>query len=233
MEERRTHLPDREFRMSDKMPAASGEPATTPTDAPAAPAGEQTSAPSATDTGAGEGKDWQAEAEKWKALARKHEDRWKEAEPAVARLAQIEAEQMTEAQKAEAAREAAEQRAAALLQRTAKAEAKTLAADFADPEDALVFLGDVTRFASESGDIDADAIRSELSDLLARKPHLAKAAQTPKAPPANPAQGTTDAVPSDKGPLLTRDDISRLSKAGDFAAIEKARAEGRIDYSKR
>jgi hypothetical protein len=220
--------------MSDKMPAASGEPATTPTDAPAAPAGEQTPAPSATDTGAGEGKDWQAEAEKWKALARKHEDRWKnEGAPAVERVSKIEAESMTEAQRAEAARLAAEERAAALLQRTAKAEAKTLAADFADPEDALVFLGDVTRFASESGDIDADAIRSELSDLLARKPHLAKTAPTPKAPPVNPAQGTTDAVPSDKGPLLTRDDISRLSKAGDFAAIEKARAEGRIDYSKR
>ena len=32
--------------------------------------------------------DWQAEAEKWKALARKHEDRWKDAEP---RLSQYDA----------------------------------------------------------------------------------------------------------------------------------------------
>lgn len=214
---------------------ASGEPATPPTDAPAAPAGEQPQGtPSATDKGASEGeKDWQAEAAKWKALARKHEDKWKEAEPAVQRLAQIEAEQMTEAQRAEAAAQAAQERADALLKRAATAEARSLAADFADPEDALVFLGDVTRFASESGDIDTDAIRSELADLITRKPHLGKAAQGPKAPPANPAQGTTDAVPSSKGPTLSRDDISRLSKAGDFAAIEKARAEGRIDYSKR
>jgi hypothetical protein len=222
--------------MSDKMPAATpGEPATpAPSDAPAAPpAGEPSGAPSATDKGADEGKDWQAEAEKWKALARKHEDKWKEAEPSVQRLAQIEAEQMTEAQRAEAAAKAAQDRADALLQRAAKAEAKSLAADFADPEDALVFLGDVTRFASDSGDIDADAIRSELSDLLARKPHLAKGTPAPTPPPVNPAQGTAERAPDPRGPLLTRDDISRLSKAGDFAAIEKARSEGRIDYSKR
>lgn len=221
--------------MSDTMPAASGEPATTPSDAPAAPAGEpSTGTTSATGTGAPEGKDWQAEAEKWKALSRKNEDRWKtEGAPAVERLAKIEAEQMTEAQRAEAAAQAATARADALLQRAAKAEAKSLASDFADPEDALVFLGDVTRFASDSGDIDADALRSELSDLLARKPHLAKSAQTPKAPAPNEAQGTTERAPDPRGPVLTRADIERLSKAGDIDAIEKARAEGRIDYSKR
>lgn len=221
--------------MSDTSAAPAAAPASAP-EAPAAPpAGEPQGTPPASPpaTGTEAPKDWQAEAEKWKALARKHEDRWKnEGAPAVERVSKIEAEQMTEAQRAEAAREAAEARAAALLQRTAKAEAKALASDFADPDDALVFLGDVTRFADEAGDINTEAMRAELSELLARKPHLAKGAALPTPPPPNPAQGGEKA-PGGKGPTLSRADIAALAKKGDFDAIAKAQAEGRITYSKR
>lgn len=69
-----------------------------------------------------------------------------------------------------------------------------MAADgFADPEDAAAFL-DLSKYAKD-GDIDTSAIKADLGDLLARKPHLGK---TPiSRPPApNPAQGAGEASAS-------------------------------------
>jgi hypothetical protein len=98
---------------------------------------------------------------------------------------------------ADIAQEAAsnsEKRAAALVDRAVRAEIKAMAADgFADPEDAAAFL-DLSKYAKD-GDIDTSAIKADLGDLLARKPHLGK---TPiSRPPApNPAQGAGEASAS-------------------------------------
>jgi len=86
------------------------------------PTGETTSATPATpDTGE---KDWAAEAEKWKALARKHEIDAKAGKSATAKLAEIEEATKTEGQKtaerlAAAEKDAAEARAEALRLRVA------------------------------------------------------------------------------------------------------------------
>lgn len=62
----------------------------------------------------GDKKDWEAEAEKWKALARKHEDRAKENHEKVKAFDKIQEENMTDAEKAKARAEKAEEEASQL-----------------------------------------------------------------------------------------------------------------------
>lgn len=94
----------------------------------------------------------------------------------------------------------AEERAQALLSRTVKAEVKALASEgFADPEDAAAFL-DLSKYADGDGDVDSASIKSDLADLLARKPHLGKLPAT-RVPAPNPAQGA-----SGSGAPSTEDD---------------------------
>ena len=74
------------------------------------PAGE-----SAGESGEGKSteKDWQAEAEKWRALARKHEDRAKANSSAADKLAELENASKSDLEKAQIAAHAAEERAKA------------------------------------------------------------------------------------------------------------------------
>jgi hypothetical protein len=65
------------------------------------------------------------------------------------------------------------------------------AAEFADPEDAHAFL-DLNSYVDDDGDVDTAAIQQDLKDLLKRKPHLAKPADTsPRAPKADRTQGSS------------------------------------------
>ncbi|WPO74024.1 hypothetical protein [Streptomyces sp. KN37] len=86
----------------------------------------------------------------------------------------------------------AEQRIQSFRQRAVRSEVKALAAaEFADPEDAHVFL-DLTSYVDDDGDVDTAAIQQDLKDLLKRKPHLAKPADTsPRAPKADRTQGSS------------------------------------------
>lgn len=66
------------------------------------------------------------------------------------------------------------------------------ASDFADPSDAVTAL-DPAKYLDASGQIDEDAIRADLADVLERKPHWRRADGAPPAPrvPApNPNQGS-------------------------------------------
>ena len=103
----------------------------------------------------------------------------------------------------ERAQEAAthsEARAQAFRDRAVKAEVKALAAsDFADPEDASAFL-DLGGYVNDDGDVDMDAIKSDLADLLDRKPHLAKSDRPGPKPDLSQGSGGNnrhDASPSD------------------------------------
>lgn len=110
------------------------------------------------------------------------------------RLQAIEDRDKTEVQRASERAEAAEKRAAAMAQRTVRAEVRALAAaTFADPSDAAAFL-DPTAFVDDDGDVDTKAVEKALADLLKRKPHLAKEA----APPSfdGGARRTADKPPS-------------------------------------
>jgi hypothetical protein len=135
--------------------------------------------------------------------------------------------QKTAEQKAQDALAAAEKRAESLIQRSVSAEIKALAADgFADPADAAVFLGDLTKYAS-GDDVDTASIKADLADLLARKPHLGKSPEN-RTPAPNPAQGTS-AGGSPTPSQLTETDVQRMYAAKDYDGIEKARQEGRLN----
>lgn len=105
-----------------------------------------------------------------------------------AKLAEIEAANQSEAEKLAAKAEAAEKRAAEAINRTAKAEVKALADGFADRDDAVLMLGDLSQYVKD-GDVDIEAIKTALADVLTKKPHLAKAPTGPKNPAPDPSQG--------------------------------------------
>ena len=96
------------------------------------------------------------------------------------REAEFEAEQKAQAIKDEAL--------AATKKRILSAEIRAAAAGkLADPDDAVAFI-DTTDFeVSDNGDVDRDAITEAISELLARKPHLA--ARSGTAVPPDPSQG--------------------------------------------
>lgn len=93
--------------------------------------------------------------------------------------------------------EKAEARAKAATARAVKAEVKALATEFADPTDTEM-LGDLSRYVDDSGEIDTEAIESDLAALLDRKPHLRKPAVEPerkKQPKPDPGQGARPEEP--------------------------------------
>lgn len=156
------------------VPTPPPAPAPVPSPPPAPATGAE---PPAADT---------AEAEKWKALARKHEQRAednlkvaKANEAAARELAEIKAAQQTEAEKLVAKAEAAERAAADLRTRVLRAEIKAAAGDFADPADAPLYL-DLAKYGD---DVDPDVIKADLAAVLAAKPHLAKPTTPPPPPP--------------------------------------------------
>jgi len=177
------------------------EPNDPPTDPPADPP-----KPTATDD-----KDWKAEAEKWKALSRKNEDQAKANADAAKRLAEIEAANQSEAEKLAAKADAAEKLAADLITRTAKAEVKALADGFADRDDAVLMLGDLSQYVKD-GDVDTDAIKTALADVLTKKPHLA-AVTGPRNPQPDGSQG--------RGGTSGPEDFSKADKATFEAELAK------------
>lgn len=161
------------------------------------------------------GKD--AEIAKWKAMARKHEATAKANSDAAKKLADIEESQKTETQKLADAKEAAERRAAAATERAVKAEVKALAAnDFADPSDAVDAVK-ASDYIDANGDVDVEAIRAKLTELLEAKPHWKRPA-APVAPPKpkpDPSQGPrTPAPPTDFRTASREDYEAQLAEIG-------------------
>jgi hypothetical protein len=82
-------------------------------------------------------------------------------------------------QKAQDREKAADDRAAAAVDRAVRAEVRAIATgEFADPTDAHLYLGDLSRFVDDKGDIDSKAIESALQEVEKSKPHLRAAART-------------------------------------------------------
>lgn len=139
-----------------------------------------------------------ADTEKWKALARKHEADAKANKAAAARLAEIEAAQQSDMEKAvAAARKETEDAVRSEVRRERVLDRiEVLAAkDFADPEDARLRLGQrADEFVGDDGTVDAKAIAAALADLLKNKPHLA-AAQPDGRPRGNADIGARDTAP--------------------------------------
>lgn len=155
-------------------PAATTTAPTAPTDG--TPAGESTT--TTTDTG-DEGTDLASEVEKWKNLARKHEDRAKQNAGAARELEQLRQQSMTDQEKAVAAArnegraEALREAAMALVD----AEVKIAANGRQTDVESLLEGLDRTRFIDDDGRPKTDAIKAWVEKV-------APAAETTGAPPA-------------------------------------------------
>lgn len=126
--------------------------------------------------------DWKAEAEKFKALARKHEDRAKQNAGAAKELETLRQQSMTEQEKA-VAQAAAEARSAAMVEFAAQlvdARFEAAAAGKLDHEQLAELLSNLDRgkFLAEDGTVDAERITAFV-DRLAPKPADTEPAETP------------------------------------------------------
>jgi hypothetical protein len=132
------------------------------------------------------------EIEKLRREAAKYRTKAGELEPLAKKARELEDAQKSEQERLAEQLTDAQQRVQAFRQRAVRAEVRALAAaEFADPEDAHAFL-DLEGFVSDDGDIDTDGIRDGLAELLKRKPHLAKQADSsPRAPKADRTQGSS------------------------------------------
>jgi hypothetical protein len=116
----------------------------------------------------------------------------KELEPLARKAKELEDAQKSEQERLAEQLKAAEERINTVRQRAVRSEVRALAAaEFADPDDAHAFLN-LDDFVDDEGDIDSDRIRDSLADLLKRKPHLAKPADTsPRRPAPDRTQGSS------------------------------------------
>jgi vacuolar-type H+-ATPase subunit I/STV1 len=107
-------------------------------------------------------------------------------------------------------------------ERILKAEVRASAAGkLSDPSDALRFI-DLSKFSvSEEGEVDADAISSAISELIASKPYLGAQGSTGNGVGITPPSGRRD---GDRPVQLTRADLKGMSPA----EIVKAQADGRL-----
>jgi hypothetical protein len=118
--------------------------------------------------------------------------KYQETKPLAQKAQELEDAKKSEQERLTEQLTAAEQRMQSFRQRAVRSEVKALAAaEFADPEDAHAFL-DLNSYVDDDGDVDTAAIQQDLKDLLKRKPHLAKPADTsPRAPKADRTQGSS------------------------------------------
>lgn len=100
--------------------------------------------------------------------------RLRELEPLAAKAKELEDAEKTETERLQARLTEREQEIASLRKRTVRSEVRALAAPtFADPTDPEALL-DLDGYVGDSGDINTDQIKTDLADLLERKPHLGK-----------------------------------------------------------
>lgn len=149
----------------------------------------------------GDGTDWKAEAEKYKALSRKHETRAKANAKAASELEQVKASQLSEQEKAvEAAR-----REGVDIGNKALVRAEVIAAaagKAADPSDVYALLLAQNRLADievSEGNVDTEAVTAAVDALLAEKKHLTAGVVSRDPdfgarPPAVPAQNPDAAM---------------------------------------
>lgn len=202
--------------MSEPAPTPPPAPAgdTPPTLAPTPPAPPPAPTPPTGDTPT----DWEAEAEKWKALARKHErgqldalglkskEELDQALAARAKLAEIEEQGKTEAQKALDAAAAAEARAT-------EAEQKLLRLEVAAAKG----------IPATEADLLTGATRAEMEAVADRLAGLIQPAAPPR--PTGSADGGPQGAPPNGVVQLTRADLKNMS-AAEIVAAGKA---GQLD----
>lgn len=76
---------------------------------------------------------------------------------------------------------------------------------------------------------DAAAITAAITSAVEANPRLGVAPAAPKAPAPNPAQGASAGTEGGAVSQLSEADVQRMYSAKEYGAIEKARAEGRLN----
>lgn len=156
--------------MSDAAPSDAPTP-DTPAPEPTPPA-QPTPDPTPDDTP--DDKDWKSEADKWRELARKHEDRAKANADAQKKLEQLQRQAMSDQERAVAeARDAG--RHEALMEvgsRLVDAELRVAAAGRLDDKQLGVLLQGVNRsvFLADDGTVDAKSIRTFIDGIAPKPP---------------------------------------------------------------
>jgi hypothetical protein len=149
--------------------------------------------------------DWQAEAEKWKALSRKNETEAKALRPAAQKLADLEESQKSELEKAQARADAAEARAA-------EKEAAALRAQVAldkklTPSQAKRLVGST----QEELEADADELLADLKSTA------------PGAAPSSEGQGKQGEPVGQTKQITSRDELKSMSREEQLAAYRDGR----------
>lgn len=117
--------------------------------------------------------------------------RLKELEPLAKKAQELEDAQKTETERLNDQLAAQRDKADKAVRAAVASKVEALARDFADPEDAVGSL-DLTAFVNENGEIDTDAIKEALVDLLKRKPHWARPDEGgPRRPAPDRTQGSS------------------------------------------
>lgn len=133
----------------------------------------------------------------------------KRADELARKVAEFEDRDKSELDKATERAERAGEAAAKAIARAVRAEVKAAAAAFADPDDAAAFL-DLTTYTSDDGEIDTEAISTDLEALLGRKPHLRRPAAEPekRKPKPDPGQGARPTDPPTDFRTASREDLA-------------------------
>jgi hypothetical protein len=147
--------------------------------------------PEGTETEPEDKTDWKAMARQWEARSKAHEKEVEKLRPKADRYQALEDESKTEIERVQAQLADVQKSLLASRDLTVRSRIEALAAnDFADPADAAAVL-DPHAYLTLEGQVNDTAIKQELANLLALKPHWRKTGTSGARPPAfNPAQGT-------------------------------------------
>lgn len=139
------------------------------------------------------------------------------------RLADIEAQNMTDTERAiaEARAEGARDAQGKIAERLIRAEIRIAANGMVAPEainDLPALMGELAQFADEAGEVDTDRITAAIADLVATRPFLNRVADAKPAP--DPDQGAV----SGGGAQLTAEQLRSMSPEEAYAAFREGRA---------
>jgi len=154
------------------------------------------------------------------ALKKKDRETRKKLRLANERIAALEAskegEQTPEQIRADIEREASQK----FQQRIIRAEVKAAATGkFADPDDALALLDLTALGVDDDGTVDPADIEDALTDLLTRKPHLAKQETAQGGSKKRVPEVLADPAGGSHEPLSRDERIAAAQKAGDYKAV--------------
>jgi hypothetical protein len=128
--------------------------------------------------------DWEAEAKKWQALSKKNEDRAKANSAAAKKLADLEAENQSDLERAQAERDAARAEITAAREGVAAARLEAALTGLVDDPAAEVADLNISRFLGDDGQVDPEKVSALKARYASRVPPSG-----PRAPAPNPAQG--------------------------------------------